>query len=304
MGRVRTSNRGAAARNALAVDHVDADYGSMDVRFTGDIEEYATRVTPYLEQDPVRCTVSLSVIETYRAEPLPDAALFSWVEADGAVVATASVTPPYALLLSPMSVDAAVLIGRAWAERRADLPGVVGIPDAAAACAEVIATRHDRRVRTKFAERLFRLDAVIDPPAPPGRPRPAQPADHATATEWVSAFVDETGVTRDGNIAHNVDVRIKEGRLTLWDHDGATVSLAGTAPTVRGVTRIGPVYTPPALRGRGYARALVAEVSRNRLDDGSTACCLFTDLANPVSNAIYQQVGYRPVGDFAELVFD
>jgi GNAT superfamily N-acetyltransferase len=288
----------------VAGKRADPDHGSMDVRFTSDLEEYAARVTPYLAQDPVRCTVPLSVIETYRVDPLPDGALFSWVEADGDIVATASVTPPYALLLSPMRVDTAVLVGHAWAERRTDLPGVVGFPEAAAACAEVIATRQGRRVRTKFAERLFRLDAVIEPPATPGRPRPAGSADHALATEWVSAFVDQTGVTRDGDIAHNVDVRIREGRLTVWEHDGTTVSLAGTAPTVRGVTRIGPVYTPPDHRGRGYARALVAEVSRNRLDDGSTACCLFTDLANPVSNAIYQQVGYRPVGDFAELVLD
>lgn len=65
------------------------------------------------------------------------------------------------------------------------------------------------------------------------------------------------------------------------------------------MTRIGPVYTPPKERGRGYARALVAAVSRRRLTEGDSACCLFTDLANPVSNAIYPQVGYRPVGDYA-----
>ena len=64
--------------------------------------------------------------------------------------------------------------------------------------------------------------------------------------------------------------------------------------------RVGPVYTPPAERRRGYAGALVAALSQQLLDTGREFCFLFTDQANPTSNHIYQQIGYAPVCDVAQ----
>jgi predicted GNAT family acetyltransferase len=69
------------------------------------------------------------------------------------------------------------------------------------------------------------------------------------------------------------------------------------------VVRVGPVYTPPDLRGRGYASGVVAALSQHALDQGAAACMLFTDVANPTSNKIYQRIGYRYVGDFTEYRF-
>jgi hypothetical protein len=64
------------------------------------------------------------------------------------------------------------------------------------------------------------------------------------------------------------------------------------------------VYTPPEFRGRGYASNLVAHLSQELLDEGRKFCFLFTDLANPVSNSIYQKIGYRPVSDSERWEFD
>ena len=95
----------------------------------------------------------------------------------------------------------------------------------------------------------------------------------------------------------------------LWEVDGASVSLAGWGgPTPNGI-RVGPVYTPPELRGRGYATALTAEVSQRLLDGrlfvgGRRFCFLYTDLANPTSNAIYERIGYERIAEAAEIVFD
>jgi predicted GNAT family acetyltransferase len=55
------------------------------------------------------------------------------------------------------------------------------------------------------------------------------------------------------------------------------------------------VYTPPELRRHGFAAACVATLSQRVLDRGAKACMLYTDLANPTSNNIYQKVGYHPV---------
>ena len=93
------------------------------------------------------------------------------------------------------------------------------------------------------------------------------------------------------------------GGVAIWE-DGEAVSLSGYgARTPHGI-RIGPVYTPPELRGRGYASALVASLTQQLLSGGRDFCFLFTDLANPTSNSIYQRVGYRPVTDIEVWKFE
>ena len=96
---------------------------------------------------------------------------------------------------------------------------------------------------------------------------------------------------------------MRNGGFLLWEDGGQTVSISGWGgPTPNGI-RIGPVYTPPELRRRGYASALVAELTKRLLDGGRKFCFLFTDLANPTSNSIYQRVGYEPVSDADQWVF-
>jgi predicted GNAT family acetyltransferase len=84
---------------------------------------------------------------------------------------------------------------------------------------------------------------------------------------------------------------------------GAVPAPVGTTMPAGGVVRIGPVYTPPRYRKRGYAGALVAAASQRALDNGAAACSLYTDLANPTSNKIYQAVGYRPICDVTMYQF-
>jgi predicted GNAT family acetyltransferase len=67
--------------------------------------------------------------------------------------------------------------------------------------------------------------------------------------------------------------------------------------------RIGPVYTPPERRARGYAGSAVAAASRRALAGGADTCMLFTDLSNPTSNKIYAEVGYTPAGSWEEHTF-
>jgi predicted GNAT family acetyltransferase len=79
--------------------------------------------------------------------------------------------------------------------------------------------------------------------------------------------------------------------------------MVSTNPAVAGVVRIGPVYTPPEARRRGYASSAVAAVSREALATGAHTCMLYTDLANPTSNKIYADVGYRRIAEWEERVF-
>jgi hypothetical protein len=101
-----------------------------------------------------------------------------------------------------------------------------------------------------------------------------------------------------------VDRSFRTGSRTwyLWDDEGAVSVAASGGPTPNGI-RIGPVYTPPELRRRGYASAVTAATSQAELDRGRRFIFLFTDLSNPTSNKIYQQIGYEPVIDVDQLTF-
>jgi uncharacterized protein len=95
---------------------------------------------------------------------------------------------------------------------------------------------------------------------------------------------------------------IRDGRLYFWQDGAPRSMLASTRETPNGAS-INAVYTPPEFRGCGYATIAVAALSRRLLDDGHTFCSLYTDLANPTSNALYQRIGYRPVADALEIAF-
>jgi len=95
---------------------------------------------------------------------------------------------------------------------------------------------------------------------------------------------------------------IRGGGLRVWE-DNTPVSMAGASgPTPNGI-RVGAVYTPPERRRRGYASGLVAALSQEQLDAGKRFCFLYTDLANPTSNKIYQDIGYEAVSDVDEYHF-
>jgi hypothetical protein len=81
------------------------------------------------------------------------------------------------------------------------------------------------------------------------------------------------------------------------------VSLVGAGGRTPNGIRIGPVYTPPEERGRGYASRLTAYVSETLLAEGHRFCFLYTDIDNPTANDIYQQIGYRPVTDALMVSF-
>ena len=109
------------------------------------------------------------------------------------------------------------------------------------------------------------------------------------------AFAAEVGV-REHGVSIAVDAQLTSGGCWLWTDGGAVVSMASRRPVIAGSARVGPVYTPPVHRGRGYGSAVTAAATSDVVADGAIPV-LFTDLANPVSNKIYPPLGYYPVED-------
>jgi GNAT superfamily N-acetyltransferase len=231
-----------------------------------------------------------------------------------AVVGTGMRTAPFApypLFLLPMPDEAAVALAGALHERGEDVLAVNGALPAAELCAAELARLGGGRVQVSQHTRLHELGRLLWPTPVPGGLRVATDDDVERVTEWFIAFAgdaDEQAGRPRGASAHEVPDRAETLRrldtrwLWFWvDETGEPVHLTGANPPSFGVARVGPVYTPPAQRGRGWARNAVAAVSR-QIQVGGARVCLFTDQANPTSNNIYAALGFRPVVDMANLV--
>jgi ribosomal protein S18 acetylase RimI-like enzyme len=270
-----------------------------DLHVTDDVERFAAAAEGYLMSDPVAHTVALTVLARLRSGHQYGAApQFGWLTDDaGEVVATACWTPPFHVSLGTAEPSYAASLAPAFAE--AD--GVVGRVDAAHAFAAALS----RPAAVQMSELLYELDQLVPPPAPPGTPRPiAGEADLDLAMPWWEAFLVEAGAPgRDHRGA--IEYRMNNGgAVWFWERDGEPVCLAGRHPTVAGVTRIGPVYTPPEHRRQGYGAALTAAVTADALTAGVTGATLFADAANPTSNGVYRRIGFREVATLVDLRFE
>ena len=284
----------------------------MEVHTTADVEAYAAAVTPYLEAEPCARNVLRSIIELARSDRLirGGPASFWWITDGSVVVAAASLTPPFPLLVSSLPDGAAAPLAEAVRVRMrgvgSDVAGVNGPRAGAEAFAAVwtVATGEPHRERARML--LHELDHAVEVPCPAGHARPAQSGDVDLLAEWWEAFAVELGLPEaGGDLLRIAGAAIAAGEFDVWMDDERPVSMVGHRGPFAGVVRIGPVYTPVPQRTRGYARRLTYEVSAAALSRPDVRrCMLYTDAANPVSNSIYRQAGYAPVGEHVEIRFE
>jgi RimJ/RimL family protein N-acetyltransferase len=297
------------------------------LRFTSDPVSFLRLAGDHLALDPVRNTVLATNAERSaqeQAEGLPrpldrpwwfltvhDGPSESGDDLGDRVVGLAMRTAPfqpYPCWVQDLPEDAAVRLARELYERDEFLGGVNGALPAARLVAEETARLWSGRARIGEHTRLFELGTLRPPAGVPGRLRPADPAEldllHGWRVGFQASAAEQAGRGPVGPSEIDPDDtrrRIRDQKLWVWEDGGRVVHLSGINPPSAGVARIGPVYTPPEHRGNGYAAAAVAAISALLLNQGARVC-LFTDQANPVSNRVYEAIGYRPVVDMVNLL--
>ncbi|HVE62886.1 MAG TPA: GNAT family N-acetyltransferase [Mycobacteriales bacterium] len=297
------------------------DFGRADLRldFCTDAARFLSLAERYLAANPVVSTVVTSnaaqTLTRQRDGTAPPESDWWLVVTDqsgvvGAAMRTAT-SPPCPPFLLPMPDDAAVGLARVLHERGEEVLGINGALPTVQLCADELARLVGGRVDVAYHTRLHELRDLVQPAAVPGELRLATEGDVELATEWFEAFLDdadEQAGRQRGAAGHQatgpdeVLRRIRSHHLWFWvDESGDPVHLTGANPPALGVARIGPVYTPPSQRGRGWASNAVAGVSR-QLQAAGARVCLYTDQANPTSNKIYAALGFAPVTDMANLL--
>lgn len=279
----------------------------MKVTRSPDAGSFLARAGAYLREREAEHNLILGLCGRLEHDPATYAnPYFAVVERDDELVGAAMRTPPHNVVLAEIGDERAVdLLAGDIHAAFPTLPGVLGPAGAAARFARRWQELTGVEGRLLRAERIYRAAEALPPKGVPGSMRPYAEADRELALEWLDAFTAEAlpeGVTE--NVADILDRRLAEpgGRFALWD-DGGPVSLAGCGGLTPNGIRVGPVYTPPERRRHGYATALTAALTRSLLESGRRFCFLFTDLSNPTSNSIYQQIGYEPVTDVDQWAF-
>jgi len=281
----------------------------MAWQLTGDVGAFLAAAGGFLRANAVQNTIMLSVADALQSRgpaAFGDAAPLCgwWTEPDGAVSAALLQTPPYPILLTVLPPGAAAALAAELAGRGHHPPGVNAAPGPAAEFAAAWKERTGQTSQVGMRMGLYALGRLLPPdPAPPGQARTALEADRDLLLAWLDAFHDEAGPIGPRESQQVVDARLGFGGLAFWEHAGTPVALAGRSKPAAGLARIGPVYTPPGHRGRGFGGAVTAAVTQAALDGGAEGAVLFTDLANPTSNTLYQRLGFTRVTDQIVLTF-
>ncbi|MFD5025837.1 GNAT family N-acetyltransferase [Streptomyces sp. NPDC058373] len=276
-------------------------------RRTESLGEFLTAAGPYLRSEPALHTVPLTVTDALARQGMglygDVAPRFGWREAPGAAYAALLWTPPWPPSLIGGDETAARQLARSLAGDEGPVPsGVRARPEPARAFAEEWTRLTGHVSRLAFRTRLYRLGTLHRPAPPPGRARTAGEGDRATLERWYEGFADDVGLTVGLAADVWVDAALARGGIRLWEDEGRPVAMAVATLPVGGSARVATVYTPPELRGRGYAGAVTADLSARVTARGDEAV-LFTDLANPTSNGLYRRLGYEPVAEFEEYAF-
>lgn len=271
---------------------------------TQSVEEFLAHAGDFLAAREAEHNLLLGICSMIRTSPeafgMPPRFTVA-TGADGTVRAAALQTPPWNLVIST-SDDEAAIDAIADALALEPLPGVTAPKDVAARFVARWTVAARARATIEMQERIFRLERVTPPPRPAhGTWRIVDARDRDLVARWLVAFAHEATPAApplDDPLAVADRWIAQKSRIGyVWEDEDQVVSLAGAGGETPNGIRIGPVYTPPEHRGRGYASSLTAAATQDQLDRGRRFVFLFTDLANPTSNRIYRSIGYEPVCD-------
>ena len=282
----------------------------MQLTWHSDIHSFLDQTLAYLENDEAINNLMLGIALRLQKDPAYCSAVEFVTLSDerGLVLAGLMTVPEKLVLYSPAGVcsEAITQLATSLLEKNIQIPGVVGPKKLSEKFATAWAERTNCAVDLDMHMRVYELREVNQSLIGEGHLRSIGEQDLEFLIEGIEEFMKDASL--DASPDHEKCAELARRRLSdqsafLWEHNGEAVSMAAKSrPTRHGVT-INLVYTPQELRGRGYATSCVAALSQKLLDAGYQFCSLFTDLANPTSNSIYQKIGYQSIGDFDGYYF-
>lgn len=277
----------------------------MDIKISrySSATEFLTHTESWLSAFEAENNLALSIARQYRNDCSTSKTPNYWasIHYDNKLVGCVFRTPPQLISLTVMPRDVIPALVDDVQKVYSHLPGVNGPTREAEQFARQWAERHRQKTHVRTRLRIHKLTHVSFPgTVTPGALRQPFDSEITLVKDWVSEFAAIVGM--GGNPSEAADRWIERERLFIWDDDGPRCMVASVRDTEHGAC-INAVYTPTALQRRGYASVAVATLSERLLRGGKRFCCLYTDIDNPTSNAIYRRIGYEPVRDDIHIEF-
>lgn len=258
----------------------------------------------FLETSEMENTLLLGISSWLTAHPeqIVQPSCFLVLETNGNIRGAAILTPRGLILSRIKKANLDQLLSH-MSEKELKFSSVEAPQNTARTFAELWSQKMGYTTRLYRTTRLYELTNVIPPAPKEGQLRQATKKDRSLVYRWMHGFsIDIRDHIKEKSIRERAAQMLVDKRPYFWEDSVPRSMAAWGGPTAHGI-RISAVYTPPEFRGRGYASVCVAALSQAMLRSGKDFCCLFADRTNPVSNRLYQRIGYRPVCDFAEYHF-
>ena len=274
----------------------------MNIKIYKTPGEFLEENKAFLQEHEAACQLNLGNASAHKDEPCHPGLLFGRCEEDGRGVLLFGNTLPWNLCLNsipgdPAALSAAVLLADYLQRENIEITGI----NASKTLCNAFFSAYNKPYQVRVGMDIMVQKELIEPPVVSGKVRKAELSDLDTAADWACAFQKEA-LHEDADpeeMREKFRETISQGKVYLLEApDGTLVSMAAaTARSMPHGVGISWVYTPPEYRGRGYCQNTVAHICREVLRDGYDYCTLFVDKANPISNRVYQKIGFEIIED-------
>jgi uncharacterized protein len=195
------------------------------------------------------------------------------------------------------------------ARTQKDVKGFLGPWAQCMAALDALNLHH--RAREPHCEDLFQLDLKnINAPQLSGvSHRRAQSSDLDFIIQCRIDYEIETlgsvpGAALEASARANVDLVMSRRDMWVATHDGVPVAMSAINARLPDMVQVGGVHTPKHLRGRGYAKVVVAGSIADCRDEGARTAILFTEVRNTSAKRVYTSLGFQRVGDYGLILLD
>lgn len=279
----------------------------MKLTRESDPKRFADRIIPILEREEAVNGLMLGVLQAIlRGDYEKNEKYLAYTYENGIIASVVLMTLPFGPILYSLKKndsDSMQLIADDFIKNKFKFDDVIGRKNESKLFAEIYSRIINCGVELSMNMRLYELKKVNNIILSSGFIRPAEQKDTEIIADWIGQFHEETHTERgSSSLIEAAERRIKDGSAFVWEDKKIVSMTLKTRPTNRYVSVSG-VLTPKEYRRRGYASSLVYSLSKSLLESGYEGCTLFTDLSNPTSNKIYQDIGYNPVCDFDKYKF-
>ena len=283
----------------------------MEIKFYEDIDEYYNLVSEFLLKNEAENNLLFSILSTIKINPKrygEEKPVLICVKQNDRIKLISLRTPPYNQLLSyTVDLNSIDLLTKMLLRKKTELPGILGFKKGAEKFAQLWCENKKLKSQIIRNERIYKLERVAEETLGSRDFIIGSEINKSLILNWVKKFMLEAlPETTEDQISRSQNARIediKNKKFFLLMDKNKVVSMARKAGKTPNGNLVNLVYTPPELRRKGYATECVAKLSKRLLEEGNKFCFLFTDLMNPISNSIYQKIGYRPVIDVDEYKF-